>query len=75
VIGFRIVLKSDSEENAAACRWLGYAYLQKQDFTQAAEYFKQAFGAGLVRIRGFTLQRVLLTRENGFSVGADPALP
>ena len=38
---FQDILKSDPK-NAAACRGLGYAYLQKQDFTQAAEYFSQA---------------------------------
>src|ERR1700731_3934256 len=38
---FQEILKSDPK-NAAACRGLGYAYLQKQDFTQASEYFKRA---------------------------------
>src|SRR5271168_4102466 len=38
---FEDILKSDSK-NAAACRGLGYAYLQKQDFSHAAEYFNRA---------------------------------
>ena len=38
---FEEILKADPN-NAAACRGLGYAYLQKQAFTQAAEYFKRA---------------------------------
>src|SRR5580693_6631843 len=37
---FQDILKSDPR-NAAACRGLGYAYLQKQDFAQAAQFFKQ----------------------------------
>jgi Flp pilus assembly protein TadD len=38
---FQDILKSEPN-NAAACRGLGYAYLQKQDFEQAGGYFKQA---------------------------------
>ena len=53
---FQDILKTDSN-NAAACRGLGYAYLQKQDFTQASEYFKRASALGLQRSAGSLLQR------------------
>jgi tetratricopeptide (TPR) repeat protein len=67
---FQDVLKADPK-NAAACRGLGYAYLQKQDFTQAAEYFKQASELDSKDPRVHYYSALLLTRENGFSVGAD----
>jgi tetratricopeptide (TPR) repeat protein len=67
---FQDVLKSDPK-NAAACRGLGYAYLQKQDFTQAAEYFKQASELDSKDPRVHYYNALLVTRENGFSVGAD----
>ena len=38
---FQEILKSDPN-NATACRGLGYAYLQRQDFKQASEYFQRA---------------------------------
>jgi len=38
---FEEVLKSDPA-NAAACRGLGYAYLQKRDFDKALDYFQRA---------------------------------
>src|SRR5207253_7301469 len=38
---FQEILKAQPD-NAAACRGLGYAYLQKQDFGQAGVYFKRA---------------------------------
>jgi tetratricopeptide (TPR) repeat protein len=38
---FQEILKEEPN-NAAACRGLGYAYLQKQDFGRAGEYFKRA---------------------------------
>jgi len=41
VTEFREILKSDPN-NAAALRGLGYAYLQRQEFHEAAEYFKRA---------------------------------
>jgi tetratricopeptide (TPR) repeat protein len=41
---FEDVLKADPA-NAAACRGLGYAYLQKQDFDKALEYFRRAVKA------------------------------
>jgi tetratricopeptide (TPR) repeat protein len=38
---FQEILKSDAN-NAAACRGLGYAYLQKRESKLAAEYFRRA---------------------------------
>ena len=41
---FQTVLAAEPN-NAAACRGLGYAYMQKKDFAQAREYFKRAAAA------------------------------
>src|SRR5262249_31493384 len=38
---FQAILKTDAN-NAAACRGLGYAYMRKKQFTEAAEYFQRA---------------------------------
>jgi hypothetical protein len=46
------VLKSDPK-NAAACRGLGYAYLQKQDFTRRRNTLSRPHN-WTPRIRGFT---------------------
>jgi Flp pilus assembly protein TadD len=67
---FQDILKSDPK-NAAACRGLGYAYLQKRDFTRAAEYFKQASELDSMDPRVHYYSALLLTRESGFGGGAD----
>jgi tetratricopeptide (TPR) repeat protein len=67
---FQDVLKSDPK-NAAACRGLGYAYLQKQDFARAAEYFKHASELDSSDPRVHYYNALLIARENGFSVEAD----
>jgi tetratricopeptide (TPR) repeat protein len=41
VAEFEEILKSDPN-NAAACRGMGYAYLQKRNFEEAGEYFRRA---------------------------------
>ena len=41
VAEFEEILKSDPN-NAAACRGMGYAYLEKRDFEEAGEYFRRA---------------------------------
>jgi tetratricopeptide (TPR) repeat protein len=41
VTEFQDILNQDSN-NAAACRGLGYAYLEKRDFPKAQEYFQRA---------------------------------
>ena len=71
---FQEILKSDPK-NAAACRGLGYAYLQKQDFTEAAEYFKRASQLDSKDPQVHYYNALLMSRENGFGSGADlPAM-
>ena len=60
---FQDILKSDPE-NSAACRGLGYAYLQKKDFTQAAEYFKRASALDSTDPRVHYYSALLMMREN-----------
>lgn len=69
---FQDILKSDAN-NAAACRGLGYAYLQKQDFTQASEYFKRASQLDSKDPRVHYYSALLMARESGFGSGADVA--
>ena len=66
---FQDILRSDPN-NAAACRGLGYAYLQKQDFTQAGEYFKRASELDSKDPRVHYYTALLMTREGGLG-GAD----
>jgi tetratricopeptide (TPR) repeat protein len=71
---FQDILKSDPN-NLAACRGLGYAYLQKQDFTQAREYFKRASQLDSKDPRVHYYNALLITRESGFGANADvPAI-
>jgi tetratricopeptide (TPR) repeat protein len=71
---FQAILKSDPN-NAAACRGLGYAYLQKQDFTKAAEYFKRSSEQDSKDPRVHYYSAMLMARESGFSSRADiPAM-
>ena len=71
---FQDILKSDSK-NAAACRGLGYAYLQKQDFAHAAEYFSRASELDSKDPRVHYYSALLMARESGFGGGADlPAM-
>jgi len=71
---FRDILKADPN-NLAACRGLGYAYLQKQDFTQAREYFKRASQLDSKDPRVHYYNALLITRESGFGANADvPAI-
>jgi tetratricopeptide (TPR) repeat protein len=63
---FQDILKSDPK-NAAACRGLGYAYLQKQDFTQAAEYFSQASQLDSKDPRVHYYNALLMSRQGGFA--------
>ncbi|HEY3972804.1 MAG TPA: tetratricopeptide repeat protein [Candidatus Sulfotelmatobacter sp.] len=71
---FQDILKADPN-NAAACRGLGYAYLQKQDFGQAAPYFKRASEMDSKDPRVHYYTALLMARESGFSSRADiPAL-
>ncbi len=67
---FQDVLKSDPN-NAAACRGLGYAYMEKQDYSQAAEYFKRASQMDSKDSRVHYYNALLMARESGFSDRAD----
>jgi Flp pilus assembly protein TadD len=67
---FQDILKSDPN-NPAACRGLGYALLQKQDFTQAGEYFRRAAQLDSKDPRVHYYSALLMTRENGFGPAAD----
>ena len=67
---FQDILKSDPK-NAAACRGLGYAHLQKQDFAQAAQFFKQASQLDSKDPRVHYYNALLMAREGGFSGRAD----
>jgi Tfp pilus assembly protein PilF len=65
---FRDILHTDPN-NAAACRGLGYAYLQKQDFTRAAEYFEQASRLDSRDPRVHYYIALLMTRKSGLGDG------
>lgn len=74
VTEFEEILKSDPN-NAAACRGLGYAYLQRQQFPEAAEYFKRASQMDSKDPRVHYYNALLMAREGGFSGGGDlPAM-
>jgi tetratricopeptide (TPR) repeat protein len=66
---FKGILKSDPN-NAEACRGLGFAYLQKQDYSQASEYFKRAAQLDSKDPRVHYYIALLMARENGFAGGA-----
>jgi tetratricopeptide (TPR) repeat protein len=72
LVEFQAILKSDPG-NAAACRGLGYAYLQQQDFPHAAEYFKRASQLDSKDPRVHYYNALLISREQGF--GRGPAVP
>jgi Tfp pilus assembly protein PilF len=67
---FQDILKADPK-SAAACRGLGYAYLQRHDFTQAAEYFKRSSELDSKDPRVHYYNALLMAREGGFGGGAD----
>jgi tetratricopeptide (TPR) repeat protein len=67
---FQEILKSDPN-NAAACRGLGYGYLEKQEFRQAAEYFKRASQMDSKDPRVHYYSALLMARESGFGGGTD----
>lgn len=59
---FQEILKSDPN-NAAACRGLGYAYLQKREAKQAAEYFRRAAQLNSKDPRVHYYSAMLMNRE------------
>jgi len=69
---FQEILKSDPK-SAAACRGLGYSYLQRGDFGQAAEFFKRASKLDSKDPRVHYYSALLMVRESGFGRDADLA--
>src|SRR5262249_50284714 len=67
---FQDILKSNPK-NAAACRGLGYAYLEKQDFPQAADYFKRASDLDSKDPRVHYYNALLMARASGFGNSTD----
>src|SRR5439155_5807160 len=67
---FQEILKSDPN-NAIACRGLGYGYLRKQDYKQAADYFRRAAQANSKDPRVHYYSALLLSKEGGFSNHSD----
>jgi tetratricopeptide (TPR) repeat protein len=63
---FQEILKAEPN-HAPACRGLGYAYLQKQDYRQAAEYFTRAAQADSKDPRVHYYSALLMSRENAFA--------
>jgi Flp pilus assembly protein TadD len=70
VAEFQEILKSDPK-NAAACRGLGYAYLQRQQFGEASDYFKRASELDSQDPRVHYYRAMLMAREGGFSSRTD----
>lgn len=69
---FRDILKSDPN-NAVAYRGLGYAHLQKGDFSQAAEYLKRASQLDSKDPQVHYYNALLMARQDGVSREADLA--
>jgi len=63
---FQDILKSDAK-NAAALRGLGYAYLQKRQFSEAADYFRRAAELDSKDPRVHYYSALLMNREGGFA--------
>ncbi|HEY1658219.1 MAG TPA: tetratricopeptide repeat protein [Candidatus Sulfotelmatobacter sp.] len=69
---FERIVQADPN-NPAACRGLGYVYLQKQDFSQAAEYFRRASQLDPKDPRVHYYNALLMARQSGFGPGVDTA--
>jgi tetratricopeptide (TPR) repeat protein len=67
---FQQILKVEPG-NAAACRGLGYAYLQKQDFVPAAEYFKRAAAGDSKDPRVHYYSALMMSRGGAFADHSD----
>jgi tetratricopeptide (TPR) repeat protein len=70
VAEFREILKTEPN-HAAACRGLGYAYLEQGDFKQAAEYFQRAVKADSKDPRVHYYSAMLSSREGSFADKSD----
>jgi tetratricopeptide (TPR) repeat protein len=69
---FQDILKSD-RKNAAASRGLGYAYMQRKDFTQAAEYFSRATALDPKNPWVHYYEALLVVRQSGFGLATNTA--
>ena len=69
---FQDILKTEPD-NAAACRGLGYAYLQKQDFERAGGYFRRASQSDSKDPRVHYYSALLMSRQA--SVSGNSNLP
>ena len=69
---FQDILKTEPD-NAAACRGLGYGYLQKQDFEQAGQYFRRASQSDSKDPRVHYYSALLMSRQA--SVSGNSNLP
>ena len=67
---FEDILKSEPD-NSAACRGLGYAYLQHQEYDKAGEYFKRASELDSKDPRVHYYHAMLMARQSGDGGGAD----
>ena len=63
---FQDILKIDPN-NAAATRGLGYAYLQKRDYSHAAEFFKRSAQADSRDPRVHYYSALMMSREGDFA--------
>jgi len=63
---FQEILNSDPN-NAAALRGLGYAYLRKRQFTEAADYFHRAVQLNSQDPRVHYYSAMLMTHQGGFA--------
>ena len=71
---FQQILKTDPS-HAAACRGLGFAYLQKRDYAQAREYFQRAAQADSKDPRVHYYAAMLMSRQNNFTDASElPAM-
>jgi tetratricopeptide (TPR) repeat protein len=67
---FRDILQSDPT-NAAACRGLGYVYLQEQNFSKAEDYLTRATGLDSKDPRVHYYNALLMARKSGFGDETD----
>lgn len=63
---FQEILKTDPN-NAAACRGMGYAYLRKNQFSEAGDYFRRAAQADSKDPRVHYYFALLMSREGGLA--------
>src|SRR5262249_32531232 len=72
IVEFQDILKDDPH-HAAALRGLGYAYLQKRDYEQAAGYFQQSARADSKDPRVHYYSAMLMSRQSSFAEASELA--